>query len=267
MSDERVPTGIDVTIPNVARMYDYTLGGKDNFAADREASDRLIAAIPDGVEALRANRRFLGRAVRFVASQGIRQFIDLGSGLPNMGNVHEVAQEVHPDARVVYVDIDPVVLAHSRALLTHAGDTTAVIQADLRKPDTVLADPEVSRLIDFSQPVGVLFVAVLHFVQDAEDPLGIVRAFAERMAPGSHLVISHSTSDDRPPEQVAEIEDTYAKANVPMVIRDYSQILPFFDGFELVDPGLVKLNKWRADDLESRAKGGAWVYGAVGRKP
>jgi hypothetical protein len=266
MEERMAPRGVDPATPNVARMYDYVLGGRDNFAADRAASDRLINAIPDGREALRANRRFLGRAVRYVAQQGVRQFIDLGSGLPNMGNVHEVAREVDPGARVVYVDIDPVVVVHARALLSAADDRATVIQADLRRPGGVLSDPEVERLIDFSQPVGVLFVATLHFVTDDHDPAGIVRAFTDRMVSGSHLVISHSTFDDRPEDQVAEIVDTYSGASAPMIFRGRDEIIPFFGGLDLVEPGLVKINRWRPDDLEARATGGAWVYGGVGRK-
>lgn len=263
MSEQQdVPRGIDPTTPNVARMYDYVLGGKDNYAADRELAGHLIESIPDGVEALRANRRFLGRAVSYVAEQGIDQYIDLGAGLPNQGNVHEVAQRVHPHARVVYVDIDPVVIAHARALLA-AEDRTAAIQADMREPRTVLASDEVARLIDFDRPVGVIFNAMLHFVTDDEDPEGIVAAFTERMAPGSHLVISHSTLDDRPADLVKIIEEAYENASAPMVFRDYERILRLFNGLALVEPGLVKVNRWRPDDLEAAASGGAWVYGGV----
>lgn len=263
--EQRVPKGIDPNTPNVARMYDYVLGGKDNFAADRELAGHLIASIPDGVQALRANRRFLGRAVDFVAKQGIDQFLDLGAGLPNQGNVHEVAQRSHPDARVVYVDIDPIVIVHARALLAD-DDRTAAIQADMRDPGKVLGSTEVDRLIDFSRPVGVIFNAMLHFVTDADDPAGIVGAFVERMAPGSHLVLSHSTFDDRPADQVKTIVDAYSQASAPMVFRDHDQILRLFNGLDLVEPGLVKLNRWRPDDEESRATGGAWVYGGVAVK-
>ncbi|TDE32476.1 SAM-dependent methyltransferase [Actinomadura sp. 6K520] len=260
-----VPQGIDPSTPNVARMYDYVLGGKDNYAADRELAGHLIASIPDGVEALRANRRFLGRAIAYTAEQGIDQFIDLGAGLPNQGNVHEVAQRVHPHAGVVYVDIDPIVIAHARALLA-ADDRTAALQADMRAPETVLASGEVARLIDFDRPVGVVFNAMLHFVTDDEDPAGIVAAFTDRMAPGSHLVISHSTLDDRPADLVEIIEAAYRKASAPMVFRDYDRILRLFNGLALVDPGLVKVNRWHADARETAASGGAWVYGGVAVK-
>ncbi|WP_030171312.1 SAM-dependent methyltransferase [Spirillospora albida] len=260
-----VPQGIDPDTPNVARMYDYVLGGKDNFAADRELAQHLIASIPDGVEALRANRRFLGRAVSHVAEQGIDQFIDLGAGLPNQGNVHEIAQRHHPDARVVYVDIDPVVIVHARALLA-SDQRTAAVQADMRDPGTVLASDAVARLIDFDRPVGVIFNAMLHFITDAEDPAGIVAAFTDRMAPGSHLVLSHSTLDDRPADQVQIIEAAYRNASAPMVFRDHDRVLRLFNGLELVDPGLVKVNRWHPDAEEAAASGGAWVYGGVAVK-
>ncbi len=249
----------------MARMYDYVLGGKDNYAADRELAEHLIASIPDGVEALRANRRFLGRAVAYVARQGVDQFIDLGAGLPNQGNVHEIAQGVHPHARVVYVDIDPVVITHARALLA-ADDHTAVVQADMRNPGTVLASEAVARLIDFDRPVGVIFNAMLHFVTDAEDPAGIVAAFTGHMAPGSHLVISHSTVDDRPADLVEIIRAAYDNASAPMVFRTREGVLRLFNGLTLVEPGLVKVNRWRSDDLEAAARGGAWVYGGVAVK-
>ena len=260
-----VPQGIDPTTPNVARMYDYVLGGKDNYAADREVAGHLIDSIPDGVEALRANRRFLGRAIAYVAAQGIDQYIDLGAGLPNQGNVHEIAQGVHPKARVVYVDIDPIVIVHARALLA-ADDRTAAIQADMRNPEAVLASDAVARLIDFDRPVGVIFNAMLHFVTDADDPAAIVRAFTDRMAPGSHLVISHSTLDDRPADLVKIIEDAYENTSAPMVFRDHDRIMRLFNGLTLVEPGLVKVNRWHADADEAAATGGAWVYGGIAVK-
>ncbi|MFG2090326.1 MULTISPECIES: SAM-dependent methyltransferase [unclassified Spirillospora] len=260
-----VPQGIDPNTPNVARMYDYVLGGKDNFAADRELAGHLIASIPDGVEALRANRRFLGRAIAHIAERGIDQFIDLGAGLPNQGNVHEIAQRVHPDAHVVYVDIDPIVIVHARALLA-ADDRTAALQADMRAPETVFASDAVARLIDFDRPVGVIFNAMLHFVTEAEDPAGIVGAFTDRMAPGSHLVISHSTLDDRPADLVEIIETAYENASAPMVFREHDQILRLFNGLTLIEPGLVKVNRWHSDEEEAAASGGAWVYGGVAVK-
>jgi hypothetical protein len=262
---EQAPRGIDVTRPNVARMYDYCLGGKDNFAADRKAIEKVMEVAPGLPAGARANRRFLGRAVRFAASQGIRQFLDLGTGLPSQGNVHEVARQVLPDARVVYVDNDPVVAVHARALL--GGDErSAVVLGDLRYPETVLEDKAVGRLLDFSEPVAVLFVATLHFVADGEDPEGIVRAFTERMADGSYLILTHVTYDGQCPEQVAAAKDVYDSATAPWVFRGREEVLRLFDGFTLVEPGLVRLSQWRPDDREAGATGGDWAFAGVGLK-
>lgn len=267
MSDERqAPPGIDATVPSVARMYDYYLGGKDNFAVDRERADEVLRRVPDAGHACRANRRFLGRAVRFVAEAGIHQFLDLGTGLPSQNNVHEVAQRVHRDARVVYVDNDPIVLAHARALLARDA-STVVIQEDMREPQKILANPDVTRMIDFSQPVAVLFVAMLHFLPDAEDPWGVVSAIAERMAPGSYLVLSHGTFENRAPAHVAAIQEEYQQATAPLLFRGREAIMRFFDGFELVEPGLVHLTDWRPDDpLEPQRPGGEWMLAGAGRK-
>ncbi len=186
----RPAPGIDTSVPNIARVYDYWLGGKDNFAADREAAKRQARAIPQLPWLARQNRDFLQRAVRFVASQGITQFLDIGSGLPTNQNVHEVVQQVNPGARVVYADIDPVVVSHAQALLS--GRQTAAIRADVCRPDDILGAPEVRRLIDFSQPVAVLILAVLHLIPDEADPAGSVARLRDAMAPGSYLVISHA---------------------------------------------------------------------------
>jgi hypothetical protein len=258
---------VDVGKPNMARMYDYALGGKDNFAADREAVNKLFAFSPENKYVPKANRRFLGRAVRHVAAQGVRQFIDLGAGLPSQGNVHEVAQQSLPDAHVVYVDYDPVVLAHANALLATDRSTT-VIQADIREPEKILAHANLRRLIDLSQPVCVLFVSVLHGIPDADDPQSIVRAFADRMAPGSHLILSHLTSEGHPPELVKQKEEVFAKSPTPFTYRTRAEILRFFDGFTLVDPGLTPVTSWRHDEQnpEMRAAG-AWWLGGVARKP
>jgi S-adenosyl methyltransferase len=262
---EHAPCGIDVTTPNVARMYDYSLGGKDNFAADREAVEKVLAVAPGLPAGARANRRFLGRAVRYVAGRGVHQFVDLGAGLPSQGNVHEVAREVRPDARVVYVDHDPVVAVHARAILA-GDDRSAAIQADLRRPEGVLGHEAVARLIDFSRPVAVLFVASLHFVTDEEDPAGIVRAFADRMADGSYLILSHVTHDGQRPEQVQVAKYVYRGATAPWVFRGRDEVLRLFDGFTLVEPGLVRLSQWRADDVEAKTMGGDWAYAGVARK-
>jgi hypothetical protein len=249
-------------------MYDYALGGKDNFAADREAVERLFAFAPENKDVPRANRRFLGRAVRFVAERGIRQFIDLGAGLPSQGNVHEVARLVRPDAHVVYVDYDPVVLLHARVLLAIEDLSTTVVQADIREPGSILGDPEVSRLIDFSEPVAVLFVSILHGIADSDDPGRIVRAFAERMVPGSYLILSHLTREGHPPELVRKKEEIFAQSATPFSYRSRVEIMRFFEGFELVEPGLTPVTSWRSDDLDKRLHAaGRWWLGGVARKP
>lgn len=255
---------LNATVPNAARMYDYYLGGKDNYAADREAAEKIMALGPSK-DICVANRRFLGRAVRLAAEQGIRQFLDLGTGLPTQDNVHEVAKRVDPGARVVYVDYDPVVLAHARALRA-IDDTTTVVQQDVRRPAEILAHPEVRQLIDFSEPVAVLFVAILHCLTDEEDPWAVARALTEPAVPGSMMVVSHLT-DDAHPEEGAEARSVYSKATAPLIHRSHAEISRFFSGFDLLEPGLTQVNEWRPDDdLDRRRPGGEWFYVGVGRK-
>jgi hypothetical protein len=262
---ERSAASIDVTIPNVARMYDYALGGKDNFAVDRELINAVMRRDPGVRAGVRANRRFLGRAVEFLAGAGIRQFLDLGTGLPSQSNVHEVAQRMCPDARVVYVDNDPVVLNHAEALLAK-DESTIVIQEDMREPERILTHPDVQRMIDFSQPVAILFVSVLHFVTDEQDPWGIVSAMTQPLVPGSYLALSHITLDGRPADVVADVQERYKNASAPAVFRDRDAITRFFDGFELVDPGVAHLTDWRSDELERARPSGEWMLAGVGRK-
>ncbi|MFE0151685.1 SAM-dependent methyltransferase [Nonomuraea sp. NPDC059007] len=262
----RVPSGINPNVPNAARMYDYYLGGKDNFAADRAAAEKIMALGPSRQICL-ANRWFLGRAVRHIANLGIRQFIDLGTGLPNQNNVHEVARRIHPSAPVVYVDHDPVVIVHARALLADVDGNTAIAHADIREPGTILDHPDVKRLIDFSQPVGVVFLGVLHCIPDEDDPYQVVRAFSERMAPGSYLVVSHLT-DDAHPEVGVAARKVYDKADTPLLHRSFAQISRFFDGFELVEPGVVHVADWRPEEpWEEDPEGSEWWYVGVARKP
>jgi hypothetical protein len=263
---ESASRGPDPRIPNMARMYDYALGGKDNFAADREAVQKLFSFAPENRDVPRANRRFLGRAVRFAADQGVSQFLDLGTGLPSQGHVHEVVGEINPGAHVVYVDYDPVVVAHGRALLT-GSDSVTVVEADIREPDSLLASPDVTRLIDFAQPVAVLFVAVLHGIPDEADPAGIVRAVGERMSPGSYLIVSHLTSEGHPPELVAQKEAIFARSSAPVSYRGRDQIIRMFDGFDLVEPGLTAVTQWRGEPLDEKLDAaGQWWLGGVGRK-
>jgi S-adenosyl methyltransferase len=262
--DHPLPSGVDTTTPNVARMYDYALGGKDNFEVDRQIMEQLYAVVPYGPQPAFENRRFLGRAVRFLAQSGIRQFLDIGSGLPTMGNVHEVAQAVNPEARVVYVDYDPVAITHSRALLVHNDKATA-IQADMRRPMDILTSPEAIRLIDFTQPMAVLLVAMLHLLPDEESPAAIVAQFRDAMAPGSYVVLSHITSHEQPPQVVAQLVEVFKQAREPMVPRSRREILRFFNGFELVDPGLVKAPEWRPDETDREPATGL-VLAGVGYK-
>jgi hypothetical protein len=230
-------------VANPARIYDYLLGGKDNYAADRLAAQRAIAAIPEIRKVAKANRRFLVRAVRFAAEQSITQFIDLGTGFPTSPNVHEVARGTCPHAKIIYVDNDPVVTAHNRALRATVPGVVA-IKGDIRDPDEVLANRELTGLIDFTVPVAVLFVAVLHFIRPEEDPARIVAAFAERMAAGSYLVVSHGVSDDTDPGAVAGIAEAYGRSGVTLVPRTVAEVGSWFGGFELIRPGLVDVTQW-----------------------
>jgi S-adenosyl methyltransferase len=260
----RPPAGLDTSTPNPARIYDALLGGKDNFPADREAADAILAAAPQARQGAKENRAFLQRAVRFLAREaGIRQFLDIGTGLPTQGNVHQVAKAVAPDARVAYVDHDPVVHVHANALLAD-NTTTIAVQADLREPEVILGHFEVRRLLDLARPVAVLLVAVLHFLRDEEDPAGIVARLRDAMAPGSYLVLSHATADFHP-QAGAKITDVYQRASAPLVLRSRSQIGRFFDGFDLVEPGLVQPASWRPDEGPGSPSAGGF-YSGIGRK-
>ncbi|MFJ2030836.1 SAM-dependent methyltransferase [Streptosporangium sp. NPDC087985] len=269
MSTERVPSGIDPSIPSVARMYDYYLGGKDNFASDHEAAEKMISLVPNIREVARANREFLGRAVRLMAESGVRQFLDIGAGLPTQQNVHQVARDVAPDARVVYVDNDPIVLAHARALLTDNPDTI-VVHGDVNAPEAILDDPEVRRHLDLSQPVAVLMLAILHFVPDDKDAASIVTRLRESMAPGSYLAISHGYTGEIGGQTDQNVRDLYNKTATGSVKpRDHAEIAAYFDGLELLEPGLVPVSAWRPEreweaeiDLTKPT-----VLGGVGRLP
>ena len=237
------PDRQDAEGPNIARVYDFLLGGAHNFAADRAAAEDVLARWPDARETMRLNRAFLGRAVRFLADQaGIGQFLDVGSGIPTMGNVHEIAQRKVPGARVVYVDCDEVAVAHSRAILARNSDAIA-IQADLRRPEEILADRDLRRLLDLSQPTALLLVAVLHFFADADGPDALVGRLRDALAPGSYVVISHATTDDQPPH-VAEAMRHYHQTTAPFRPRGLAEVGAFFDDLELIDPGVVHLPLW-----------------------
>jgi hypothetical protein len=262
--DREIP-GINLSVPHPARVYDYFLDGKDNFEADRIAAEAGIKAFPKTAESARASRAFLRRVVRFLTAEaGIRQFLDIGTGLPSGENVHQVAQSLAPDARIVYADNDPIVLAHAHALLK--GDpegAVAYLDADVRDPEKILAAAE--RTLDFTEPVGLLLLGILHNVGDQYDPRGIVRKLAAAIPAGSYLAISHLTADIYP-----EVADFAAALNerqldAPLVLRDHAQVSGFFEGLDLVEPGVVQISKWRPQtELESKAAAGLW--GGVARK-
>ncbi|GLZ46047.1 hypothetical protein Acsp06_22320 [Actinomycetospora sp. NBRC 106375] len=261
-----VPDGVDVERPSAARVYDHYLGGLHNFAADRAMAAAAVADWPELPRIMQANRAFLRRAVRHLADQGIDQFLDIGSGIPTVGNVHEVAQAVRPDARVVYVDIDPVAVAHSRALLAD-DPRTGVVQADLVDVDGVLGAPATRSLLDLSRPVGLLVVALLHFVGDERRPADVLARYREALAPGSHLVISHASADGAP-DRAGEHQSLYRRTATPMTMRTRDEVAGLLDGFTLVEPGLVFLPQWRPDDPSAplTAPERFTGYAAVGRR-
>jgi SAM-dependent methyltransferase len=266
MDESGAPVELDTHIAHPARMYDYYLGGKDNFAADREAAEKSLAIAPELRLLARENRAFLQRAVRHLVKSGIRQFLDIGAGLPTQRNVHEVAQELAPETRVVYVDNDPIVLVHARALLaSHADGETRVVQADVRDSKAILAHPDVRSVIDFDQPLATMLVSVLQFVPD-KDPEEIVAPLRDAMAPGSHLVISHPTQDFRS-ESAMGVAKTYTQAKAPAVPRRKAEIEAMFGDLEILEPGIVQTSLWRPDGPVTADLDLIWMYGAVGRKP
>jgi hypothetical protein len=262
-----VTDDVDLDRPSIARVYDYFLGGSHNFAVDRAMAEQLLKSAPDVAEVMRANRAFLRRAVRFMIEQGITQFLDIGSGIPTVGNVHEVAQAVNPDTRVVYVDIDPVAVAHSQAMLK-GQDNTAILGADLREPDVILSSPEVARLIDLTQPVGLLIVSVLHFIDDRSDPQGAVAKLRAAMPSGSLLGISHAGRNVRPTEE-QQFGQVYQQTGNTAIARTTEEITGFFGEFQLVPPGLVFLPEWRPDtpSLVDEHPERFVAYAGVGQKP
>jgi hypothetical protein len=264
------PVIFDVSKPHSARIYDYFLGGKDNFSADRETAEAAVKSWPAVRTAVRENRAFLGRTVRYLAqSAGIRQFLDIGTGLPSANNVHEVAQSAAPESRVVYVDNDPVVLSHARSLLKSGPrGRTAYIDTDLREPARILADPALNETLDLAKPVALMLVAILHFLVDADDPAAIIRTLPSALAPGSFLVASHVTSE-HDPAGVSGLGRTYRQGGIPTQARTAAEFTGLaFAGLRLIEPGVVLVSDWRPDRTWLRPPATAvnW-YGGVGIKP
>ncbi|SFR21390.1 S-adenosyl methyltransferase [Lentzea waywayandensis] len=259
-----VPSTVDVTRPSVARMYDYYLGGSHNFEADRAAAKQVEQIFPGVAQSAQANRSFLRRVVRHLMTQGVEQFLDLGSGIPTVGNVHEIAQHDNPNARVVYVDFEPVAVSHSNALLADNPNANAIL-ADLRATSSVLAGAR--ETLDFSRPVGVLVIAALHFVSDADSPYEAIAQYMADLPSGSYLAITHATWDTLSEAELAEAREVakiYSNSDNKLTMRTHAEVTRFFDGMEMLEPGVVAVNDWRPDSFDETHVG---IYGAVGRKP
>ncbi len=255
-----VPADIDLSRPNAARVYDYILGGANNFEVDREFARQLMAKLPDAQALAQENRGFLLRSVSFLVEQGVRQFVDLGSGIPTVGNTHEVAQRIDPGVRVVYVDNESVAVAHSELILQD-NENAGILREDVRDVHSVLRHPVTRRLIDFDEPVAMLMFAVLHFVSDEDDPYRLVARYRDATVPGSWLAISHATSDGRP--EIAEALSQYVRTASPVTERNRADVSQFFDGYDLVPPGLVFTREWRPE-IELAYGGSSAFYGGVG---
>jgi hypothetical protein len=274
MEAERAPAGVDLSRPSPARLYDYYLGGTNNFQIDRDAARMIMKAVPELPDIAWANRGFHQRSARWIAERGVRQFIDAGAGLPTVGNTHEVVQQVVPGARVAYIDNDPMVAAYTKSLITLTADTK-VITGDIRRPDDVLNDPELRGLIDFAEPVGFLITAVLHFVTDDDvDPWRVLARYTDVLASGSYLSLTHITADKNPPQAVKTFLDVYANATQKGCFRTKEQVERFFEGLELVppyegaDPGLCYAGEWGAEDPAlADSEGSRWLWCGVARRP
>ncbi|MFC3454807.1 SAM-dependent methyltransferase [Amycolatopsis speibonae] len=263
-----VPPGTDETVPSAARMYDYMLGGGHNFAVDREAATRAEQVVPYARGVARLNRAFLRRAVRFMIDQGVRQFLDIGSGVPTVGNVHEIAQDANPECRVVYVDHDPVAVAHSELILA-GNDHATALKADARDPSRILGDPQLRRQLNPDEPIGMLFLCMLHWIQDESDPAGLMRHYIDAMAPESYLAITHITEDYQP-YQVREALRIATKGGDQVTSRPYDEVLTMFGDLELLEPGLVGCGTWRPagpGDIAEDPTLNQVLYAGVARKP
>jgi O-methyltransferase involved in polyketide biosynthesis len=264
----RLPPEFNTGVAHSARVYDYLLGGKDNFAADRKVGDAIIAEIPSAPLLARDNRAFLGRAVRYLTAEaGVRQFLDIGTGIPTAGNTHEIAQAVAPDTRVVYVDYDPIVLAHARALMTSdPAGATAFILGDFREPGKILADPALRETLDLDKPVAIVLNALLHFFTDEENPQAIVSALVDAVPSGSYLALTNLTADFSS-DQADRAAHAGQQAGITYVPRTQAEVAAFFSGLDLVEPGVVFMQAWRPDGGAPTAPSGPTSYAAIGRKP
>jgi hypothetical protein len=264
-----VPDEVLLDRPNVARMWDYYLGGGHNFAIDREAAEQAIRLYPDLPLVAQVTRAFLGRTVRFLLEHGVDQFLDIGAGIPTANSVHEIAQRVTPSARVAYVDMDPVAVAHSQAILRETANTVAV-QADARRPDELVTHPAVREVLDWSRPIGVLAIAMFHFVPDDAEALSILQVLRNALPSGSYLALTHASADSVDEASAERGEQLYQRASAPFHFRSREQIQSLFEGFELIDPGLVYIPLWRPeteDDLLVDEPQRSANYAGVGRKP
>jgi SAM-dependent methyltransferase len=264
-TEEQPKVDVDTGVAHIARVYNFWLGGKDNFAADREAAELVISSYPTILASVRAQREFLGRAVNYLAGEaGIRQFLDVGTGLPTASNTHEVAQQVAPESRVVYVDSDPIVLAHARALLaSNPQGATAYLDADLRDTSEILA--EAANTLDFSEPIAVMLIGILHCIPDSDDPAGLVRRLLDALPPGSYLVIAHPASDIHAAQVGTAANRLNQVMAEPVTMRGHAEVARFFDGLDLAAPGVVQLHRWRAVPADPDVE--LANYGGVARKP
>ncbi|MEY9912283.1 SAM-dependent methyltransferase [Catenulispora sp. MAP12-49] len=260
-----LPSNIDTDVFSVARLYDFLLGGKHNFAPDRDFGRQLLAIEPNGRMILQQNRLFLARAIRVMLDDGVRQFLDLGSGIPTQNYVHELAHAVDPAARVVYIDNDPPAVSHSNYIL-RGNDNAGAVLADMVDAERVLGDPTVKSLIDFDKPVGLTALAAWHFVNDADDPAGVLQTYRRTLAPGSYLALTHATIDGATGDLVRNVQSQYQAVMKNPSPRTREQIAGFFEGFRIVDPGIVNLPAWRPDKAEDAVGAeNVWFYGALGK--
>ncbi|MEV0296013.1 SAM-dependent methyltransferase [Nocardia sp. NPDC050710] len=270
MNSESADARFDVSKPHPARRYDYWLGGKDNYPADRESADAVAEAFPTVRLAAVENRSFLRRAVNYLSAEaGIRQYLDIGAGLPTAGNVHEIAQDIAPESRIVYVDNDPIVLLHARDLLNSSPEgATAYLDADLREPDRILTHPDLTRVLDLNRPVALMLVAVLHFITDDDAAYRLVRQLCQALPSGSYLVMSHATSDHLTAEDLAEANEANRRSGVPFRLRSTAEFTEFFTGFELVPPGIASVTNWRPESWRPHPRAEAVsMLGAAARIP